>query len=283
MKKFIAILCCLLFSSSIVLASTSPPPGDNSSIVNAIQAATSVPPIPVTPAVTGPNTLPALAESVIAADESPISGTCASSCNGALLSADLSGYNSWSYQITSGASGAVVTAQSCDAASLSICTASGPWVTNQCVLQGNPIQNTAGTNSTLLGSFSCQKRGEFVRLLISGYTSGTITVAGHLHAYPVNNLVFTTPLPFVYTNITTDATTTVKSVVGLFHGICINTPVATETITMWDNTSAAGNKIGTITIPASPVPACYLYDVNLLIGLTIVTAVAASDITVMTR
>lgn len=89
------------------------------------------------------------------------------------------------------------------------------------------------------------------------------------------------PVPaFDYKNITGDATTVVKNSPGFFHSITLNNPVATETITIYDNASATGTKIGTITVPSSPQPVTLFYDVATQIGLTVVTATAASDITV---
>lgn len=82
-----------------------------------------------------------------------------------------------------------------------------------------------------------------------------------------------------YLNITGQATTTVKSGSGILHTICVNTPAATETITIYDNTAASGTKIGTITVFASTNP-CLTYDVNFTTGLTLVTATASSDLTV---
>jgi len=82
-----------------------------------------------------------------------------------------------------------------------------------------------------------------------------------------------------YLNITGQATTTVKSGGGVLHTICINTPAATETITIYDNTAASGTKIGTITVFASTNP-CLTYDINFTTGLTLVTATASSDLTV---
>jgi hypothetical protein len=82
-----------------------------------------------------------------------------------------------------------------------------------------------------------------------------------------------------YLNITGQATTTVKSGGGILHTICVNTPAATETITIYDNTAASGTKIGTITVFASTNP-CLTYDVNFTTGLTLVTATASSDLTV---
>jgi hypothetical protein len=84
---------------------------------------------------------------------------------------------------------------------------------------------------------------------------------------------------YKYLNITGQATTVVKSSPGILHTICVNTPAATETITIYDNTAASGTKIGTATVFASTNP-CFTYDVNFTIGLTLVTATASSDLTV---
>ena len=84
---------------------------------------------------------------------------------------------------------------------------------------------------------------------------------------------------YKYLNITGQATTVVKSSSGVLHTICVNTPAATETITIYDNIAGSGTKIGTITVYASINP-CLTYDVNFTTGLTLVTATASSDLTV---
>lgn len=86
-----------------------------------------------------------------------------------------------------------------------------------------------------------------------------------------------------YLNITGQATTVVKSGNGFLYSLVFNNPTATEVITIYDNTAASGTKIGTITIPASPMPTILRYNVNFTIGLTILTATASSDITVVYR
>lgn len=90
------------------------------------------------------------------------------------------------------------------------------------------------------------------------------------------------PDVYAYKNITTDATTTLKSAPGYLHTVCINTPAATGTITIYDNTAGSGTKIGTITSFAS-INGCFIYDVAFWTGLTIVTATATPDITVTFR
>ena len=88
-----------------------------------------------------------------------------------------------------------------------------------------------------------------------------------------------TILTFKYTNITGQATTTIKSGSGVLHTICVNTAAATETITIYDNTAGSGTKIGTATVYASANP-CLTYDIYFATGLTIVTATASSDLTI---
>ncbi len=94
---------------------------------------------------------------------------------------------------------------------------------------------------------------------------------------------FQQPGPFFYRNITGQATTTLKAGPGTLHSITFNAPTATEVVTIWDNTTNSGTKIGTITVPASPQPVTLTYDVQFGIGLTLTTATASSDITVSFR
>lgn len=84
---------------------------------------------------------------------------------------------------------------------------------------------------------------------------------------------------YQYNNITTNTTTVVKAGSGILHAITINNSVATGTITIFDNTAGSGTKIATITSTGT-VPSSIFYDVLFRNGCTIVTAVAAQDITV---
>lgn len=87
-----------------------------------------------------------------------------------------------------------------------------------------------------------------------------------------------------YSNITSATTTVVKSGSGFLHKIVVNKGVASATITIYDNTSASGTKIGTITFGSSlltDIPVAH-YDVYFATGLTIVTS-GATDITVSYR
>ena len=96
-----------------------------------------------------------------------------------------------------------------------------------------------------------------------------------------NSQVFLPVGAFRFLNITTDATTVVKSGAGVFHTLTLNNATtATETITIYDNTAASGTKIASITVPSSPQPVTLRYDVVFSNGLTIVTGVAAGDLTV---
>lgn len=89
---------------------------------------------------------------------------------------------------------------------------------------------------------------------------------------------------YSYTNISTATTTVVKSGAGFLHLIVIGKHVASNAITIYDNTAASGTKISTITpgtlLTDPPIQATY--DVVFSTGLTVVTA-GASDITVSWR
>lgn len=85
-----------------------------------------------------------------------------------------------------------------------------------------------------------------------------------------------------YTNIAGAATTTIKTGSGTLIRITNNKKVASGVITIYDNTSAATPKIGTITNPGTLLDSAqtYEYGVGFATGLTIVTS-AADDLTVV--
>ena len=113
-----------------------------------------------------------------------------------------------------------------------------------------------------------------MRKLLSTFIAALLLVSGVAEAQQV------ILAPFNYTNITTDATTTIKSGSGILHNICLNGVTAAEVITIYDNTAASGTKIGTITVPTGQTIGCQRYDVAFKTGLTIVTATQTGDVTV---
>lgn len=102
---------------------------------------------------------------------------------------------------------------------------------------------------------------------------------------------------FGFLNITTNATTTVKTGVGLFGGFTVNNNGFTTagTITIYDNTAGSGTLIGTWTIPVQPpgttllattfFPPALMMNASFVTGLTFVTATTApaANITVLYR
>lgn len=90
--------------------------------------------------------------------------------------------------------------------------------------------------------------------------------------------------PNLFQNITTATTTVVRSGPGVLTRIVNNKKVASGVITIYDNTSAAGTKIGTITSPGTLLDnqQVYEYDVQFKTGLTIVTS-TADDLTIVYR
>lgn len=108
----------------------------------------------------------------------------------------------------------------------------------------------------------------------------SITKHGQLHKDDSN-----TAVGWDYSHITLAAptTTSVKSSPGFLHSIVINEPTAGGVITVYDNTSATGDVIAIITMPAtllSDGPHFVLYDLQFNTGLTVVTSGAAQDVTV---
>lgn len=90
-----------------------------------------------------------------------------------------------------------------------------------------------------------------------------------------------TAVGYSYGNITTQTTTVLKTGAGILRTITFNNPTATAVVTIYDNTAASGSAlIGTITVPASPMPVSLRYDAAFATGLTVKTATANSDITV---
>jgi len=85
-----------------------------------------------------------------------------------------------------------------------------------------------------------------------------------------------------YLNITLAAptTTVVKGGNGFLDKIQINKGAATGTIIIYDNTAASGTIIATITC-GDAIRKTLHFGVKFVTGLTIVTAVAAMDITVV--
>lgn len=86
---------------------------------------------------------------------------------------------------------------------------------------------------------------------------------------------------WVFANITTATTTTVRSGKGVLHGITLNKPLGNGVIAIYDNTAGSGTLIGTITYPVTLLsgPVTLTYDVAFATGLTLVTT-GTQDITV---
>jgi hypothetical protein len=89
--------------------------------------------------------------------------------------------------------------------------------------------------------------------------------------------------PYPITDVAThDA---IISGAGTFGGIVINKATASAVITVYDALTATGTPIATITMPMAILASQIVlkYNVRLTTGLTIVTSVAAQDLTVLAR
>lgn len=122
-------------------------------------------------------------------------------------------------------------------------------------------------------------------LSIQDGSSSTSTVRATIKAasapsIPADTSMVVAQVPYTYAHISTDATTLVKSGAGILHNICVNTVGAASTITVDDALTAT---TPTMAVISGATLGCYRYDVAFLTGLTIVTAVAAPDLTVSYR
>lgn len=85
-----------------------------------------------------------------------------------------------------------------------------------------------------------------------------------------------------FKNITAQtAGTIVKTGEGALYSITFNKPVATSVVTIYDGLTTGGTVIGTITIPASPMPVTLRYDTYFSTGLFVVVATADQDLTII--
>lgn len=85
---------------------------------------------------------------------------------------------------------------------------------------------------------------------------------------------------YSFSNITTNTTTIIRRGTGVLHAVVINIKgAAANTITIYDNSTGSGTKIGTI--DSTVQPGTFLFDALFTNGLTIVTATGTpADITV---
>lgn len=105
-----------------------------------------------------------------------------------------------------------------------------------------------------------------------GGTSAAVTAGNALKVEQV----------FSYSNLATNATTTVKSGAGYLHTLVINTKGTATTATIYDNTAGSGTKIATVDTTLSTT--AFVYDVSFATGLTVVTAgTTPADLTVSYR
>jgi len=86
---------------------------------------------------------------------------------------------------------------------------------------------------------------------------------------------------YSYNNITTKTNTVVKSSAGTLVQVDINAPGTSDTLTIYDNTTCTGTKIGTITVPSSGT-VFFPFNVKFGTGLCITSGGgAAGDYTVV--
>ena len=166
--------------------------------------------------------------------------------------------------------------------SLQNVTAAGPagsTITVQCLsaaVSGSPLTSTQtwtpATTVTVLQIFPVAVQS--CPAVAAIYTAGAASTAHVFLTYvfePTGE-----PEQFAYSNISTNTNTQLKTGPGKLHAITVNAPGTTATATLFDNTSCAGTKIGTVTVAAAQP---LVFDATFNTGLCITTA-GAPDLTV---
>ena len=133
------------------------------------------------------------------------------------------------------------------------------------------------------------KNGDTTNPLADTFGNFKVTLATLISGEDQANDRLKVYIPNSYANITTNTTTVVKPTPGFLHTITVNNPgkftAADLVITVYDNTTATGTKIGTWTLPvvatAQALPPITI-DASFATGLTIVTSgpTVPADITV---
>lgn len=164
---------------------------------------------------------------------------------------------------------------------------------NAFLVAGNKTNNNAAPAATQLGVMPALANAaapswtEGDQVLDSSDLSGNkrVTLGTLLAGEDLTVNVLKVEQRFIYANITTATTTTVKSGAGFLHSIVLNTLAASGSLVIYDNTAGSGTKIATITNPLTLLaegPLTALYDVSFSTGLTIVTT-GTQDITATYR
>jgi hypothetical protein len=167
---------------------------------------------------------------------------------------------------------------------------------------GDPLYDASSVSSTVQGTVAAGTTDSGNPVKVGGrYSAAGVTLADgqrgdmqldaagraitslgtKLAGEDLTNDVMKVEQRFNYRNISTNATTTVKSSGGFLHSLTVSTAGASTTATLYDSITGTGTKIATI---ATTVETTLLYDVAFTTGLTIVTAgTTAGDMTVSYR
>lgn len=94
---------------------------------------------------------------------------------------------------------------------------------------------------------------------------------------------YSQPVGYSYAHLTGTATVVAKAKAGVLHRIIVNSATINAVVTIYDNTAGSGTVIGVYTFGAAQtMPLSLQYDGILFnTGLTLVSSVAAVDVTIM--
>lgn len=143
------------------------------------------------------------------------------------------------------------------------------------------VTREANSFTTIVGGGASDKG---VTLSVDSLGNAKTSLGTTLACEDVVNDICKVEMRFTYTNISTNATTVVKSAPGHLHCVIVNKFGGESTATVYDNTAGSGTKIATIDTSAAGPPGPFCYDGTAGVGVTVVTAgTVAADITVASR
>lgn len=154
----------------------------------------------------------------------------------------------------------------------------GSGVTQPISAASLPLPTGAATESTQSSLLTATTNRTQKTQITDGTRDGTVKAASAPPALTDTAFVVTNS-PFSYTNITTAATTTIKSGAGMLHTITVNT-TANGSLIVYDNTAGSGTIIATVTSINNTACSTLIYDIQFNTGLTVVSSSANPDFTV---
>jgi hypothetical protein len=135
---------------------------------------------------------------------------------------------------------------------------------------------------SIIGDVSVSSAGVYILgdISVSNISSGSVSILGNVNTTVANTVQ--TYSSWLSSNTPSDEVGTLVTGAGVFHGVSVNTGGTNSTVTIYDNTTNTGKKLGTINTVSAGTNV--IPDAAYSIGLTYETASGgAADITILWR